>query len=126
MRRRGGLALAILAVQLMIVEPIGLAFYASSIVPRVFDRGPWATVVLLARLAATALAVAAGVALWHERPGRLRLARLALVALATTIALSLLTAALPINRPPGTSLPLAVGLVVYYGAWLLYLRGAEL
>ena len=33
----------------------------------------------------------------------------------------LLTPILPSNRLPGTTLPLAAGLTVYYGAWLAYL-----
>jgi hypothetical protein len=125
MRRREGLALAVLAVQLMIVEPMGLAFYASSIVPRVFDRGGWAVLVLAARLAATAFGVGAGMALWNRRPGRVRLARAALAALAATVALSLLTAALPLKNPPGTSLPLTLALVAYYLAWFLYLSAGR-
>jgi hypothetical protein len=122
MRRPGGAALTVLAVQLMLLEPLGFAFYASTVVPRVFDRGPSAVLVLLARLAAAALAVAAGIALWNGRPGRVRLAQLALLALAGTVPVSLLSSALPNNRPPGTSLPTAAGLIACYGAWLLYLR----
>ena len=60
-RRRPLSALALL---LMAVEPLGLAFYASSILTRVVDRGTWAILLLVIRLAITGIGVGAGHALW--------------------------------------------------------------
>jgi len=60
--------LAVLAVLLAAVEPLAWALRASAIVDRVADRGWPAVSLLAARLVVTSIGVAAGLALWRDRP----------------------------------------------------------
>lgn len=117
-RRRPLIALALL---LMAVEPLGLAFYASSILTRVVDRGTWAILLLVIRLAITGIGVGAGLALWYARPGDIRFARVAIALTVLGVLLTFLAPVFPHNRPPGTTTPLLAALLVYYGAWFVYL-----
>jgi hypothetical protein len=114
-------AQAALAVLLVVGEPLGLAFYASSTYLRLLDRGMAAVLWLAARLLIVGVGIAAGLALWHGRPGALVLARTAVVLAAGAVLVTFLSPAFPANRPPGTTLPLLVVLIGYYGAWLAWL-----
>jgi hypothetical protein len=118
------LGLRVLAVLLLTWEPLTFAVYASSLLTRLVDRGALALALLAARVLVTALGVAAGLALWHERPGAVPLARLALAGAAVVAILTATTTAFPQDRPPGTEGPVLAATLVYYGAWLLYLRRA--
>jgi hypothetical protein len=115
----------ILALWLMVAEPIGLSFYASSIVTSVIDRGAAAVLLLAARLIITAVGVAAGLALWRQRPGAASFARIALAATAAGVLATFLLPVLPRNRPPGTAGPILLALLTYYGAWFAYLTRLE-
>jgi hypothetical protein len=115
------LPLRILALLLTVAEPVGIAFYASSILTRIIDRGGWAVLLLVVRLAITGVGVGAGLALWHQRPGAAAFARMAVALTAAGVALTFLAPVFPHNRPPGTTAPLLAGLLVYYAAWYAYL-----
>jgi hypothetical protein len=115
------LPLRILALLLTVAEPAGMAFYASSILTRIIDRGGWAVLLLAVRLAITGVGVGAGLALWHQRPGAAAFARIAVALTAAGVVLTYLAPVFPHNRPPGTTAPLLAGLLVYYASWFAYL-----
>jgi len=114
-------ALTILSALLIVGEPLGLALYASGVLPRIVDRGAWAVLLLTIRLAIAAVAVAAGRALWHGRPGAITLARVALGLTAAGVLLTSLSPVFPHNRPPGTTWPFVTAMLIYYAAWFAYL-----
>ena len=114
-------ALTILSALLIVGEPLGLALYASAVLPRILDRGAWAVLLLATRLAIAAIAVAAGRALWHQRPGAITLARVALGLTAAGVLLTSLSPVFPHNRPPGTTWPFVTAMLIYYAAWFAYL-----
>jgi hypothetical protein len=113
--------LSLLALLLLVVEPLGFAWYASGILTRAIDRGALATTLLLGRLIVTAVGMAAGLRLWRDREGGipLAIAALALGALATVI--TALVPALPTTRAPGIRGPIAAVFVLYDVAWIGYL-----
>jgi hypothetical protein len=119
---RPPLGLRVLAVLLLTWEPLTFAVYASSLLTRLVDRGALALTLLAARVLVTALGVAAGLALWHERPGAVPLARFALAGAAVAAILTATTTAFPHDRPPGAEGPVLIATLLYYAAWLLYLR----
>ena len=109
----------------MVAEPAGIAFYASSILTRIIDRGGWAVLLLVVRLAITGVGVGAGLALWHQRPGAAAFARIAVALTAAGVVLTSVAPAFPHNRPPGTTAPFLAALLVYYAAWFAYLSLAS-
>jgi len=102
-------------------EPISLGLAVARLLPTLGDRGLAAAGLVALRVLVAGLGVAAALALWNRRPHAVALARVALIASGLTGLVVLLTPILPSNRLPGTTLPLAAGLTVYYGAWLAYL-----
>src|SRR5436190_14197792 len=106
---------------LTVWSPAALAIVAAS---QLANRAsPTAELVLLAiRLIVTGVGVAAGMALWHKRPGAVRLAKTSL-ALSGVEAVARLSTRYGLSEsPPGTRLPLAISLIVFNAAWYLYLE----
>jgi hypothetical protein len=101
-------------------EPLAFAFYGSSIVDRLIERGWLAIVLLVLKLGVVGLGIAAGRALWSSRPGAVRFARLAIGLSAVTTVLIAISGAWP-PRAPGTVLPLTALVLAYDAAWILYL-----
>ena len=97
------------------------AFYASSILTTMIDRGGWAVFLLGVRLAISGIGVGAGLALWNQRPGATSFGRFAIVLTAAGVLLTFLAPAFPRNRQPGTTVPTLVVLLAYYAAWFAYL-----
>jgi hypothetical protein len=114
-----------LSALLVVWEPISFALYASSILSRLPQRGTCAVAWLATRLVVVGIGIAAGLALWNERPGAILLARVAVALSAVALVVGWATMALPDNRPPGTTLPITLVLVGYNVAWLMYLFRTE-
>lgn len=122
--RAAGL-LWLLAMLLTVWEPVSFALAAAGAFNAISVRGLPVAVMLIGRLATTALAFAAGRALLDLRPGAPTLTRVALIALAAVQLIALLTPWFPTNRLPGDT-PLYVGwTLLYYGGWLAYLAWSK-
>ena len=114
-------AVTVLAILLVVWEPTAFAFYASSIVDRLIDRGPAALLLLVLKLGVIGMGIAAGRALWSMRPGSIRLAQAALALSAVTTLVIAVSGAWP-PRGPGTVLPLTALVISYDVAWIGYLN----
>jgi len=110
-------------------EPLTFALYAASVVDRIVDRGPLAVAVLLARVIVTAIGIAAGLAIWNDRPWAIRFARLAFALSAAASILGAVTHALPSSIAPGLAGPALVATLAWDAGWIGYLtlvtRNAE-
>ena len=118
-RPRGWLLL--LALLLVVGEPLLLAQEVARLLPTIGMRGPAVGWLVLARVGVTGVGVAAGLAILGGRPHGAAMARLALLLLAAVSLVAVLAPILPSNRLPGTAGPIALLIVVYYGAWIVYL-----
>jgi hypothetical protein len=79
-------------------------------------------VFLAARFIITGVGVAAGIALWMQRPGAVSLAKLSLMLFGIEAVARLSSRADLGSAPPGTRLPLALFVILHNGAWYLYLQ----
>jgi hypothetical protein len=114
--------LLLLCILLTVWNPATMAVVAAS---RVGGGVPASTMVLAllgVRLIVTSIGVAAGMALWHKRPGAVLLAKASLVLSAIEVIGRLSTRSGLSEAPPGTRLPLALTLIVFNAAWYLYLE----
>ena len=118
-RPRGWLLL--LGLLLAVGEPLALAQEVARLLPTIGMRGPAVILLVVARVVITGLAVAAGLAILGRRPHAVGMAKLAVALVAAVSLVAVLTPILPTNRLPGTTVPIAALIVVYYGAWMLYL-----
>ena len=91
---------------------------------RIMTRGAALTFVLGFRLLIVGVGIAAGLALWNQRPGALALARVAVALSIMGLIVTSITRSIPDNRPPGTALPITVALIAYNAAWFMYLTRA--
>ena len=106
---------------LLVWEPFRFAWLASTTLSALNVRGPSLAVVLIVRLMATALGVAAGLALANRRPSALLLARASVIISAALDLFIYLTPYVPNNRMPGdTPIYIAVSLT-FWMLWLAYL-----
>jgi hypothetical protein len=113
--------LRVLIFLLTIWEPLAFALAAAGAFNAVFVRGLPVVVVLMARLATTALCIAAGRALDNGKPSGPRLARFALLAAWCVTVLVYVTPYFPTNRLPGQTPFYVAAASAYYGGWLAYL-----
>ena len=110
----------VLALLLTTWEPLSFALVAAGAFNAIAVRGAPVVLVLLVRLATTALCVAAGRALQDRRPIAPSLTKAALGLAACVQVFAYVTPYFPSNRLPGET-PLYVSwTVIYYGGWLLY------
>jgi hypothetical protein len=107
---------------LAVVNPASLAVVAAS---RVGGRVSPSTLVLTllgVRLVVTSVGVAGGMALWHKRAGAVQLAKASLV-LSAVEAIGRLSTRVGLSEtPPGLRLPTALAVIIFNGAWYLYLE----
>ena len=78
-------------------------------------------VILLAKLFAAALGIAAGLSLLQRKPGAVVIARASLIFSAAVDILVYATPWYPNNRPPGDAMLILVASLVYYALWYTYL-----
>jgi hypothetical protein len=105
---------------LLFVEPLSLAFAASGRL-LVFASDAEALVVTAMWMLATALGIAAGLALWTGRPGGDRLAKAYVIAASALIAMGYLTPYGRTDLPPGVAGPVTACVLVQNACWFLYL-----
>ncbi len=122
----GRAALAVLSAILFVWVPACFAAELGTTLPSISMRGSLAVLELCVHGIVTAVAAAAGWALWLRRPHAPALARAALVALAVVGVQSLYWSVLPTQTPPGSELPLAAISVAHAALWLLYLHRSVL
>jgi NADH:ubiquinone oxidoreductase subunit K len=113
--------LLLLCILLTVWNPATLAFVAAG---RLENAGAtnFALMLLGIRVVVTGVGVAAGMALWRRRAAAVELAKASLVLSALEVVGRLSLRAGVSEAPPGMRLPLALALVVYNGAWYLYLE----
>jgi hypothetical protein len=112
----------LLAILLVIVEPLGLAYTASSALPRLALYGPPAFLLLACRVLVAGLGIAAGRALWTGDAAGPRLARWWAAAHALALVLTFATPFFPSNRVPGTKGPTLAFLLALDAGWWAWLR----
>ena len=111
----------ILAVLLLVWQPFSLATTMSGLVAELSLRGAGLGFILLARLLAAGLGIAAGLALFQVKPGALSLAKASLILSAAVDVLVYVTPWSPNNRPPGDATIILFVSLLYYAAWFAYL-----
>jgi hypothetical protein len=114
--------LHLLCILLTIWNPATLAFVAASRLGSAGAMTTFGVLLLGIRLVVTSVGVAAGMALWHRRAGAVTRAKGSLMLSAVEVVARLSSRASLAEAPPGTRLPLALALIVYNGAWYLYLE----
>jgi len=119
MRIRGWLLL--LCGLLLVWQPINLSLTMSGLVDELSVRGAGLGIILLARLVAAGLGIAAGLALFQLTPGAVSIAKASLVFSATVDVVVYATPYSPNNRPPGDATVILAASLLYYGIWFAYL-----
>ena len=114
--------LLVLSAYLLVWQPMRFAAEVTASLPSLDMRGAPGMLELTAHAFVTALAAAAGWALWIVNPRAPSLTAIALVATAAATVQSLYWTRLPENTIPGDRLPLAVLTVLHNGGWIAYLR----
>jgi hypothetical protein len=123
MRVRGWLL--VLCVLLLVWQPLNQGLTISGLVARLSLRGAGLAVILLARLLAAGLGIAAGLSLWQVKPGAVTIAKASLVYSALVDVIVYVTPYSPSNRPPGDATIILGASLVYYGLWVAYLLRSE-
>lgn len=113
--------LRVLTLLLTVLEPVSFAVIAATSLNAIQVRGTGVALVLMVRLGATALSVAAGRSLMDRRASGVTLAKIALTLSMSVQLFAMFTPYFPSNRMPGDAPLYAAVTVVYYGGWLLYL-----
>jgi hypothetical protein len=113
--------LFVLCVLLLVWQPFNLALTMSGMFDELSLRGPGLAVILVARLLAAGLGIAAGLSLFQRKPGAVSIAKASLVFSAAVDVLAYATPYSPNNRPPGDAMLVLIASLAYYGIWLAYL-----
>jgi hypothetical protein len=113
--------LGLLCRVLVLWQPLALGVMASGALNSLSVRGVPLALVIVGRLAVAAFGMAAGLALWRQRPGAVGLAKASLILSAATDTFVYATPYFPNNRPPGDSEIILTVSLAWYGVWLLYL-----
>lgn len=117
--------LLLLCLLLTVWEPVSLALVAASRVAALATGHAAAAVLLIVRVFVTAVGVAAGIALWRRHAHAVTLARAAIVLSALEGVARISSRYGASTAPPGTRLPLALVVVAYTAAWLVYLQKSK-
>ncbi len=84
-------------------------------------RGAGLGFILLLRLLAAGLGIAAGLSLFQVKPGAIILAKTSLIVSAAVDIIVYATPWSPNNRPPGDATIILIVTLIYYAAWFAYL-----
>ena len=122
-RVRGWLLL--LCVLLLVWQPFSLSLTTAGRLENLSLRGPGFAAVLVARLFAAALGIAAGLSLLQRKPGAVTIARASLIVSSAVDIFVYATPWFPSNRPPGDATLILAGSLAYYAAWLTYLARSK-
>ena len=115
----------LLALLLMIYEPLNLALTAAMLLPGLPDRSWTATALLIVRLAVTGFGFAVGRGLWERQAGALSLARWATGLNLLTTVIIIATSIWPKSLAPGVRGPAAIVAISWYAGWFVWtLRSA--
>jgi hypothetical protein len=117
--------LLVLCVLLLVWQPFSLAVTTAGTLDHLSLRGTGLAVVLVARLFAAGLGIAAGLSLFQRTPGAVTIAKASLVCSAAVDVFVYATPYYPNNRPPGDALIVLVVSLIYYGVWLAYLARSK-
>ena len=93
----------------------------SGLVDELSVRGAGLGFILLLRLLAAGLGIAAGLALFQKKPGAVSLAKASLVMSAAVEVVVYVTPWSPNNRPRGDATIILIASLIYYAAWFAYL-----
>jgi hypothetical protein len=113
--------LLVLCVLLLVWQPLSLALTAASVLDALPVRGLPLAIVLVLRILAAALGIAAGLALIGRHSGAISLAKVSLIFSAAIDVFVYLTPYFPSNRAPGDTAILVVVSLAYHATWLTYL-----
>jgi peptidoglycan/LPS O-acetylase OafA/YrhL len=115
----------VLAALLLVWQPLSLATTMSGLVDELSLRGAGLGFILLLRLLAAGLGIAAGLALFQKKPGAVSLAKASLVVSAGVDVVVYATPWSPNNRPPGDATIILAASLIYYAAWFAYLTRSK-
>jgi len=110
----------VLAVLLVVWEPLSLALTAATFLDRLGDRGWGAIVLLVVRLAVTGFGVTAGRALWAGRPEAVILTRWATGLNLAANTVTMTTSVWPPLYAPGLHGPVTTLMIAWYAGWFLW------
>jgi hypothetical protein len=117
--------LLVLGVLLLVWQPLSLALTTAVALEKLSLRGSGLAIILLARLLAAGLGIAAGLSLFQRKPGAVTIAKGSLVFSAAIDVVVYATPFYPDNRPPGDAFVVLVVSLIYYGIWLAYLARSK-
>ena len=106
---------------LLVWQPLSLALTMAGLVDKLSIRGAGLGIILLVRLLAAGLGIAAGLALFQLKPSAVTLAKASLFFSAFVDIVVYATPYSPNNRPPGDALIVLIVSLAYYGVWFAYL-----
>ncbi len=124
-KRQAGHPVLFLAILLLLWQPFSLAATMSGLIEELSTRGAGLGFLLLLRLLAAGLGIAAGLALIRVAPGALSLAKASLITSAVVDVVAYVSPWSPNNRPPGDATVILIASLMYYGLWYLYLARSK-
>jgi hypothetical protein len=117
--------LLVLCVLLLVWQPFSLALTTAGTLDDLSRRGSGLAMILVARLFAAGLGIAAGLSVFQRTPGALSIARASLVFSAAVDVLVYATPYYPNNRPAGDATLILMASLAYYAVWLTYLARSK-
>jgi hypothetical protein len=117
--------LLVLCALLLVWQPLNLSLTMAGLVDELSRRGPGLALILLARLLAAGLGIAAGLSLFQLKPGAVTIAKTSLTVSAIVDVIVYATPYSPSNRPPGDATIILMASLVYYGMWFTYLARSK-
>ena len=111
----------LLAVLLVVWEPLNLAVLVSPVLTTMGTRGAATAAFLFARIVVAGVGIAAGISLWRHDPHGRRLAAIALILSTIAAVITFTTTLLPTNVMPGDRWIYLTGVIAFNGCWLAFL-----